>query len=136
MVIFSVFQLQQALLTLRQQQEVFAEERRLVAEEEREEVREDEKELHRRETQKHQHHRRKERSKESEKTTVSWHEASVTVITTFILEIIPVVFVFMIYLWHLYVYKNNGSTSVFACLFLCPVTFHLWLNPANCFIHH
>ncbi|KAG1948348.1 histone deacetylase 9-B isoform X1 [Pimephales promelas] len=57
--------LQQALLTLRQQQEVFAEERRLMCEEEREEVREDEKELHRRETQKHQHHRRKERSKES-----------------------------------------------------------------------
>ncbi|XP_016297999.1 histone deacetylase 9-B-like [Sinocyclocheilus anshuiensis] len=50
--------LQQALLTLRQQQEVFVEE-------EREEVREDDKELHRRETQKHQHHRRKERSKES-----------------------------------------------------------------------
>ncbi|XP_077086168.1 histone deacetylase 9-B isoform X2 [Siphateles boraxobius] len=58
--------LQQALLTLRQQQEVFAEERRLVCEEEREEVREDlEKEIHRRDTQKHQHHRRKERSKES-----------------------------------------------------------------------
>lgn len=67
---FSVCQLQQALLTLRQQQEVFAEERRLVGEEEREEVREDEKELHRRETQKHQHHRRKERSKESEQTLV------------------------------------------------------------------
>uniref|UniRef100_A0A671RRG9 histone deacetylase n=1 Tax=Sinocyclocheilus anshuiensis TaxID=1608454 RepID=A0A671RRG9_9TELE len=50
--------LQQALLTLRQQQEVFVEE-------EREEVREDDKELHRRETQKHQHHRRKERSKET-----------------------------------------------------------------------
>uniref|UniRef100_A0A8C1T8R0 histone deacetylase n=2 Tax=Cyprinus carpio TaxID=7962 RepID=A0A8C1T8R0_CYPCA len=50
--------LQQALLTLRQQQEVFAEE-------EREEVREDDKELHRRETQKHQLHRQKERSKDS-----------------------------------------------------------------------
>ncbi|XP_056597929.1 histone deacetylase 9-B isoform X2 [Triplophysa dalaica] len=57
-------QLQQALLTLRQQQEVFAEEHRLVAEEEREEVRDEEKEAHRREMQK-QHHRRKERSKES-----------------------------------------------------------------------
>ncbi|KAI7799223.1 putative histone deacetylase 9-B-like [Triplophysa rosa] len=56
--------LQQALLTLRQQQEVFAEEHRLVAEEEREEARDEEKEVHRRETQK-QHHRRKERSKES-----------------------------------------------------------------------
>lgn len=65
MVTFSVFQLQQALLTLRQHQEVFAEEER-----------EDEKELHRRETQKHQHQRRKERAKESEKTTVSWREAS------------------------------------------------------------
>lgn len=56
--------LQQALLTLQQQQDVFAEERRLVAEEEREEVRDEEKEIHRREMQK-QHHRRKERSKES-----------------------------------------------------------------------
>ncbi|XP_050993555.1 LOW QUALITY PROTEIN: histone deacetylase 9-B [Labeo rohita] len=57
--------LQQALLTIRHQQEVFAEERRLVGEEEREEVRDDEKELYRRETQKNQHHRRKDRSKES-----------------------------------------------------------------------
>ncbi|XP_056336460.1 histone deacetylase 9-B [Danio aesculapii] len=54
--------LQQALLTLRQQQEVFAEERRLLLEEEREELREEEKEQQRRDVHKH---RRKDRSRES-----------------------------------------------------------------------
>lgn len=65
----SFSQLQQALLTLRQQQEALAEENTpdIEIDEEREEVQGEELEHYRREQPQHQHlnHRKKERSKES-----------------------------------------------------------------------
>lgn len=71
----SFLQLQQALLSLRQQQEALAEERtpEIEIDEERDEVQGEELERHRREQPQHQHlnHRKKERSKESMYCTCS-----------------------------------------------------------------